>query len=209
MDEMRKHIENIKKEYEDNLRGKGEDSVEASHWIGKEKTWLRFKILCSIDDLSNKKILDFGCGNALLLDYLKEHNINCNYYGWDISKEMIRIAKDRYPNIPFKQIDMIEDMIEYYNFFDYILISGVFYIKGDSDNNIHREFIYQTLKHVWQFTTKGISVNFLTEHVDWFDKKLYYCQIGDITSFISKNLSRRFVVRHDYPLWEFTIFVYK
>lgn len=210
MDEkLRRYIEKIKEEYEDNLKDKKVDSVEASHWIGKEKTWLRFKILTSIDDLNNKKILDFGCGNALLVDYLKERGIEMNYYGWDISEAMINIARNRHPEVKFKKIDMFQDISEYYNFFDYILTSGVFYIKGNSDNNIHREFIYRTLKYLWPLVTRGISVNFLTEYVDWFDEKLYYCSIDDITSFIVKNLSRRFIIRHDYPLWEFTIFIYR
>jgi len=31
---------------------------------------VRFKILSEIDDLNNKSILDIGCGNAMLYDYL-------------------------------------------------------------------------------------------------------------------------------------------
>ena len=207
---IEKYSEKIKKAYEDHLLKNDFNSPEAVYWVGKDKTWLRFKILTKIDDLNNKKVLDFGCGNALLLDFLKENNILCEYHGWDISEKMIEVAKKRHYGANFKVVDVFKSNLKQFNsFFDYILISGVFNLKVDAEESIHRKWTKKTLLKLWDLCRKGLAVNFMTEHVDWRDNSLYYCPIDDIASFCVKNLSRWFIIRHDYRLWEFTMYIYR
>lgn len=207
---LKKHVNNLKKEYEKHLQKHDINTPEAVHFVGKDKSWLRFKILTEIDELNNKKILDFGCGNALLLDFLQEKQINCDYYGWDISEKMINVAKKRHPKSNFKVVDILnEDFKEYSNFFDYILISGVFNGKFCVGTQVHKDWIEYTILKLWSLCNNGISVNFMTEYVDWKEDYLYYCPIGKITPFIVKNLSRWYVLRHDYRLWEYTMYIYK
>ncbi|MEM1507735.1 MAG: class I SAM-dependent methyltransferase [Candidatus Bathyarchaeia archaeon] len=186
------------------------NSPEAVHWVGKNKTWLRFRILVKIDDLSGKKILDFGCGNALLLDFLEENSVKCDYYGWDISEKMIYVARSRHPEANFKVVNVLkDDLKQYEEFFDYIIVSGVFNLKTVSDKEFHKKWIQAILSRLWSLCREGIAVNFMTEYVDYEDKELYYCPISEITSFCVKNLSRWFEIIHDYQLWEFTMYIYK
>lgn len=207
---IEEHTMKIKREYEDHLLKHNLNSPEAVHWVGKDKTWLRFKILTEIDDLNDKRMLDFGCGNSLLLDFLKENNITCEYFGWDISEKMIKAAKKRHPRATFKVINVFkDDLKKFNNFFDYVLISGVFYIKVDAEQSVHKKWLETILLKLWNLCCKGIAVNFMTEYVDWRDDNLYYCPIDDITSFCVKNLSRSLIIRHDYELWEFTVYIYK
>lgn len=207
---IEKHTEKIKKEYEDHLLEHDFNSPEAVHWVGKDKTWLRFKILTEIDDLNNKRVLDFGCGNGLLLDFLTEKNIICEYHGWDISEKMIEVAKKRHSRANFKVVDVFKDNLKEFNiFFDYIFISGIFYIKVDDDKSIHKKWVETILLKLWELCCKGIAVNFMEEYVDWRDDNLYYCPIDDITSFCVKNLSRWLIIKYDYELWEFSMYIYK
>ncbi|MEM2143836.1 MAG: class I SAM-dependent methyltransferase [Candidatus Jordarchaeaceae archaeon] len=207
---IEEYSEKVRKEYEAHLEKHDPNSPEAVHWIGRNKTWLRFKILTEIDDLNGKKILDFGCGNALLLDFLKENDINCEYYGWDVSEKMIKVANSRHSNVNFKVVDILkDDLNEFNNFFDYIIISGVFNLKVSTKEDIHKKWAEKILLKLWGLCKKGLAMNFMTEHVDWRDSELYYCSINEITSFCVKNLSRWFTIRHDYQLWEFTIYLYK
>lgn len=145
------------------------------------------------------------------MDYLNEQRINCEYHGWDISEKMIEIAKKRRPEGKFKVIDIMEENMDkiYHNYFDCIFIGGVFNLKFDADKKIHETWIKMTLTKLWKLCRKGIAANFLTEYVDREDKDLYYCPIGEIISFCVANLSRWFVIRHDYQLYEYTIYIYK
>lgn len=51
---------------------------------------------------SEGKVLDFGCGNGRLLEFIQ--NDELDYVGVDTSKKLIRIARKKYPNKSFVQI---------------------------------------------------------------------------------------------------------
>jgi len=207
---FKEHTKKVQREYEDHMLKYGVDSPEAAHWIGRDKTWLRFKILTDVDDLNNKRVLDFGCGNALLLDFLKENKVVCEYHGWDVSKKIIGVAKTRHPEASFRAVHIFEDDLhKFQSFFDYIFISGVFYIKKDSESETHTSWLQGIMLKLWTLCKLGVAVNFMTEYVEWKDKDLYYCPIAKLAEFCVRNLSRWFVIRHEYPLWEFTIYIYK
>lgn len=55
------------------------------------------------------RILDAGCGNGRLyqaLDEKRNGNYKLNYLGIDFSKELIKIARQKYPQAEFKQADL-------------------------------------------------------------------------------------------------------
>jgi nuclear transport factor 2 (NTF2) superfamily protein len=124
---------------------------------------------------------------------------------------MIGVARKRHPEVTFSVVDVLKDDLTHFSgFFDYVLVSGVSYIKTkNTRSELHKKWIETILTRLWTLCTKGIAVNFLTEYVQWRDKELYYCSVDDIVEFCTKKLSRSFAVRHDYELWEFTIYVYK
>lgn len=51
------------------------------------------------------KVLDLGCGGGYISFYLANNGLNP--IGIDFSSEMIRIATEKYPQIPFLQMDII------------------------------------------------------------------------------------------------------
>ena len=55
---------------------------------------------------------------------------------------------------------------------------------------------------------KAIAVNMMTNYVDYRDKYLFYYSPEEMFRF-AKSLSRNVVLRHDYPLYEFSLFIYK
>ena len=207
---LEEHTMRVKREYEKHLAKHDPASPEAAHWTGKEKTWLRFEVLSGIGDLNGKRVLDFGSGNGLLLDFLKERGISCRYQGWDISQKMVEAAEAGHPEAEFRVCDILHDELSAYrDYFDYVLVSGVFYIKADARRDVHEAWTREILLALWPLCRRGLGANFLTKHVDWEDDTLYYCSVADITSLCASNLSRRFVIRHDYPLYEFTVYAYK
>lgn len=55
--------------------------------------------------MPNDKVLDLGCGNGRLLQLLKDMDIE--YFGIDNSEELIRLAKQEYPNNNFRVADAL------------------------------------------------------------------------------------------------------
>jgi len=209
-DKISEHTEEVKSEYESHMKSHDRDTPEAAHWVGEKKTRLRFDVLTQIDDLNGKKILDFGCGNALLLDLLKDEGVNCEYHGWDISEEMVKVARERHTDADFLSIDVLEDdTTEYEREFDYVFVSGVFHIKTNTEHEVHKEWTREIMSELWTLCDEGMSVNFFTEHVDWREDEHYYCDIDDLITFCVDELSRWFTLRRDYELWEHTIYVYR
>ena len=54
----------------------------------------------------------------------------------------------------------------------------------------------------------GIAINMVTDYVDYKEDYLYYYSPEETLKFC-KTLSKWVALRHDYPLHEFTVYVYK
>lgn len=65
----------------------------------REKPWPEMKFLVDKFVLPEEKILDLGCGNGRLIEFLKEKNID--YLGIDNSERLVEIAKTKYPQYKF------------------------------------------------------------------------------------------------------------
>ncbi len=57
-----------------------------------------------IKHLNGKKVLDIGCGTGKQTKFL--HDYGFNVEGIDLSSGMLKIAKQKYPNIKFKKADV-------------------------------------------------------------------------------------------------------
>ena len=71
------------------------------------------------------------------------------------------------------------------------------------------EFFTSVLKKLWAKTNKGIAFNIMSKLVDWERDDLFHVSIDELGWFLKNNLSRNFVIRNDYKLYEYTVYVYK
>lgn len=99
----------------------------------KKLPWVRTKIPVWFKEVIDStwvlpsKTLDLGCGNGYYADYLSKKGFKVT--GIDISKEIINLAKESYPenlNLKFKQADVFSDSLlkEKYSF---LLDIGLFH----------------------------------------------------------------------------------
>lgn len=88
----------------------------------------RRKILLSLMTqliLQSKKILDFGCGDGWYLNYFKNKTSGGkDLLGMDISRNMILLAQEKYPDMKFENTSY-EDLVNYKLNFDLIYIFAV------------------------------------------------------------------------------------
>jgi hypothetical protein len=55
----------------------------------------------------------------------------------------------------------------------------------------------------------GLAFNVMSEHVDWKRDDLFHVPYDLLADFLQKNLSRNYIFRNDYGLYEFTTYVYR
>jgi len=196
-----RHYENVLMQYG--------DSPQGINWSDVNSQRLRFQILSEVDDLNGQKIHEVGCGLAHFVDFLAEKGINCEYVGSDISTKMIQKAKQRLPQAQLYVADILEDITPDWMRADYLLASGVFNAKMSINRGVWQQFVEAMFLRMFSLARKGIAFNLITSYVDYENSNLFYLSPAETLDFCIRNLGRRVVIRHDYPLWEYTVYVYK
>ena len=91
---------------------------------------------------------------------------------------------------------------------DYVINSGVFTVKSTIPEKQWRRFVHDMARAMFGVAEKG-TFNLMTSFVDYRDDHLFYEDPDAILDFCVSELSRKVVIRHDYPLWEYAVYVYK
>ena len=196
----KKQDEFIIKKYNERYAKYGLDPRSLGWLKGRQK--IRFKILAEIGNLDGCSILDIGCGFGDFYQYLvDDKSYEIDYYGVDLNNTFIQIAEKNHPKVRFDQINFMS--LSNLNKYDYVIASGIFEYKFPDQEKI----ISQCLKQMYELSIKGVSVNFLSSYVDFETEEAYHANPEYIFT-ISKKLTKRVVLRHDYLPYEFTTYMY-
>ena len=202
-------FDNLSRTYYENALAEHGDTPAGVNWSTAETQQIRFEVLCGIGDLKDKKVHDVGCGLAHMSDFLRNQEISCEYIGSDISEAMVSTAKERIGEDANLYVANIRENKKSWMKADFVLNSGIFTVKGSATDQEWWHYIQEFSKHMFELCTQGIAFNLMTAHVDYKEGHLFYIDPGEVLAFCIKNLNRRVVIRHDYLLWEFTVYVYK
>jgi ubiquinone/menaquinone biosynthesis C-methylase UbiE len=179
---------------------------KAVGWGSKESQWLRFQLLCEIGIIPSYSILDVGCGLGDLLEYLEENKITPEVYvGIDLTQEFIENCKEKYNSLEqviFYKKNLLE--ADYDQEFDYVFMSGAFNLKITNNWKI----VEVALKKMFKACKKGVACNFLSSYVDFSQDKDFHYSPEKMFS-IARKITKHVILRHDYPLYEFTLYLYK
>ena len=80
-----------------------------------------------MNPLEGKSVLDSGCGLGDFYGHLQERGIKCDYFGLDLSPEMVKRARAKYPGGRFDVADMFAFPDEPQ--FDYSVAFGIHNVK--------------------------------------------------------------------------------
>jgi SAM-dependent methyltransferase len=181
---------------------------EAVDWNSKKGQYLRFeKLYKVINQEKNITISDYGCGNGEFINFLNSINRKYkNYYGYDISKQMIIDCKKRFnlkKNIFYNTNNILKKT-------DFIVCSGIFNIRFKHSYKSWENYVLQQVDQFYKFSKLGFSFNLLTKYSDKDrqEKRLFYASPEKFFS-ICKKKYRKVTLVHDYELYEFTILVKK
>ncbi len=200
-DPVDKNIGLVKDYFKWRIEEHGSD-LRALDWHSVESQRARFKVLTEIGDLKGHSILDVGCGFGDFYGFLNESDIEFStYLGLDLVEEMIERARRKYPDAAFVAKNILQNIVEP---FDYVLASGLFYLKLESWFSYTRSM----LEEMFSICRLGVGVNFLNFYSEKHSPGSYYAFPATMLE-VALELSQKVVLRCDYKPNDFTIYIYK
>lgn len=154
-------------------------------------------------------LLDFGCGAAHLYQYIRDNGItNIEYAGLDLSDRFVELCRRKFPSNSFYCLDLLEES-ETLPSFDYIVMNGVFTEKRSLTFAEMFTYFKQLVRKVFDKAEIGIAFNAMSKHVDWEREDLFHLPFDELADFLKQELTRNFIIRNDYGLYEYTTYVYR
>jgi cyclopropane fatty-acyl-phospholipid synthase-like methyltransferase len=202
---------NIITHYEDCLDKHGDTHLGVD-WPNPADALTRYQVMLGIireKEPVRVSLLDFGCGASHLYDTILANKLNnIDYAGLDISEKFIQLSRQKYPKINYYCLDILQSSTQL-PMFDYIVLNGVFTEKRELSHDAMWEYFKQVLSVVSKLARKGVAFNVMSSHVDWERDDLFHLPMDKLAGFLTKEISRDFVIRNDYQLYEYTTYVYR
>jgi SAM-dependent methyltransferase len=154
-------------------------------------------------------LLDLGCGAGHLYDYIRAHGMyQISYQGMDLSKPFVQLCRAKYPDVPFSCGDVL-DPDQAIPQCDYVVMNGVFTEKRDLSFDDMLAYFQRMLRRVFASAGIGVAFNVMSKQVHWERDDLFHLPLDTLAFFLTRELSRHFVIRNDYGLYEYTTYLYK
>ena len=191
--------------YESALRAHGA-TARGMDWKDERSQRLRFEVLLEGLGVAGRTLHDVGCGGGHLYDHLRERGIDARYRGTDLSAEMIAAAHARHPAVSFERADLLVDELAPA---DVLVTSGLFHVKLANSDAAWDEFVRDMLRRMFALCRHAIAFNLVSARVDYRIPELFYSDPAATLRFCQDELSRHVRLRHDYPLFEYTVHVFR
>ena len=197
-------IENVKKQYQEafNRYGNSLDAV----FIPKGRQLERFISLLTYVRKESFSILDYGCGLGQMANYIKQTFPKASYHGVDIVEEFISENKAKYDHGNF---DIVRDCYDIKENYDVITAAGVFNLLYVQDKMNHQKIVYDNLSHLFSKTNDVLSVNFMTDEVDFIQEGAFHQNVNELYCFAKDKLTKRIAIDESYMPYEFTFHFFK
>lgn len=177
-------------------------------WRDAESQALRFDALIELipDDGPGLSINDYGCGYGALLDVLAKRWGELEYLGYDVSEAMIAEARARHSGDQRAWFTTDDAKLRPA---DYTVASGIFNVRLGQPLAQWRAYVEETIDKLALLSRRGFAFNALTAHADpdRMRSDLYYADPAELLDHCLRHYSRDVALRHDYPLYEFTVSV--
>ncbi len=176
--------------------------ARAVGWRSVSTQELRFRILAKVALLHNVSLLDVGCGMGDFWGWLKRRGWFPDYVGIDMTPELVGIAKKRYPEANFRQLDLFK--VSASASYDYVVASGIFYRREEKPF----EYMQSAVTRMFELSRYGVAFNSLSRWGECDDENEFCADPVETLKFC-RNLTRHVVLMHHYHPGDFTIFLYR
>jgi SAM-dependent methyltransferase len=181
-------------------------------WPKKEDVAKRYQVMLEVIRTGPDtpvSLLDVGCGAAHLYEYISRAGYPLlKYHGLDISEKFVALCRAKYPRLTYYCLDILADETSLPEF-DYLILNGVFTEKVSLSFEEMLDYFKAFLRRVFRHTRVGLAFNVMSKHVDWERADLFHLPHDTLAAFLTKELTRNYVIRNDYGLYEYTTYVYR
>ncbi len=201
----------LKDHYEAKLFLHG-DNHRGVDWPNKLDAETRYRVMMDVLDFLESErdnaptVLDLGCGLSHQYGFFVQRGLNIDYTGVDISTEFIERSKAKYPNNRYIVADILRDEKRIPSA-DYVLANGLFTEKLSMTFGEMWHWVGNMLIAMSKKAKIGFACNFMSTNVEWQRDDLFHLSVDQLIEFVSSRISKEIIVRSDYGLHEYTIYV--
>lgn len=181
------------------------ESVLSLGWNKPQEQLIRFQALVrNFDDLLAKSnsVVDFGCGLAHFLPWLRNRGYAGQYIGVDIVDMFLEKNRQVYPGYDFISSESFLNLPVKY---DLIFSSGVFTIPWGEN---HAKMVLNTIEQLFDKCNYGLAFNMLSSYTIF--KNPHYCYFNPLTVLkFCQTLASECVLHAGYLPNDFTIIMRK
>lgn len=198
--------------YEDCLARHG-DTHRGVDWPNEADARTRYRVMLEVmrgAPQDRVSLLDFGCGAGHLLAYVRQDPAYAavDYTGLDLSERFVSLCRRKFPDREFLQLDVLAEP-DALPTFDYAVLNGVLTERVSLSHDEMLAYAGDLLERVFARTRVGLAFNVMSTRVDWEREDLFHLSFDALAELLTRRLSRHFVIRHDYGLYEYTAYVYR
>jgi SAM-dependent methyltransferase len=182
-------------------------------WPNPEDARKRYKVMLELIGREAARaaptLLDFGCGASHLYEYMRAEGWGeVRYVGLDLSADFVDLSRSKFPDNDYVCGDVLAEP-DLLPDFDYAVMNGVFTEKREMSHEDMFAYFQHLVGVVWERARAGIAFNLMSKQVDWERDDLFHVSYDALAAFLTARLTRRYVIRNDYGLYEYTAYVLK
>jgi SAM-dependent methyltransferase len=189
------------------------DSHRGVDWPNASDAAKRYDVM--LDMLTHPRrapgvsLLDFGCGAGHLLEHLNRFGpADVQYLGADISPRFVELCREKFPGRSFTLVDALCEPDRLPEA-DFIVANGVFTEKRALSWEAMWDYTQRMITSLFRNARIGLAFNVMSHHVDWEREDLFHLSFDTLAAFLKAQVSRHFIFRADYGLYEYTAYVYR
>jgi SAM-dependent methyltransferase len=168
----------------------------------EDRRRLRFKVLREVGIEPGASVVDVGCGFGDFYGYLRDEGVLVDYLGLDINPDLLAVAAEKYPGARFAGLDIETEAVEPA---DFVVASGTFNLALRHGDNY--DYVGRVLERAFAVARRGVAVDFQSAYVDFHVADMHYYEPERVFA-IARRLTKRVTLRHDYPLYEFCVYLF-
>lgn len=202
--------ESQRRHYSEKFSQHGATSEGVDWGPDESKMLLRYDKMLNVVEsppLKRSSLLDVGCGYGGLLSYIKKWGMELDYTGIDVAENMIKWATEKAGAGRFVCGDVLS--YDFGRTYDYVVCSGILTQKLDATATDMDRYAAKLIRKMFELCRRGMAFNVMTTKVNYFSNNLYYRNPAEMLSWCISEITRHIKIDHAYPLYEYTVYLYR